>query len=277
MASPRERRGTAMGAAMGAAIFGALLGPVIGAIGSLVGIRTTFSAVAGLGVLLAIWALRTEPAAPEPQSLRSAIGALRSPEVLTGLWLMTLPALLFGVVSVLVPLALSSRGFGAVAIGAVFLTAAAIEGTVSPLVGRAVDRHGFAMPVRLALLGSLIASLLLAATEWPFLLVPLVLLAGIAYGAFYAPALTYLSHAAENVGLAQTIAFGLMNAAWAIGNAVGPAGGGAIAGATADSVPYLVCAAVCVGTYFAVRRLLVHEGPAVLVEGLPGDASGLGQ
>jgi predicted MFS family arabinose efflux permease len=268
VATPRERRGAAMGTAMGAALFGALLGPVVGAIGSLIGIRATFSTVAVSGVLIAFWALRLEPPAPEPQSLRSAVRVLRSRELLAGLWLIMLPAILFGVVWVLVSLALSSRGFGAVAIGAVFLSTAAIEGTVSPLLGRAVDRHGFAIPVRLALFGSVVASLLLAATEWPFLLVPLVLLAGITYGALYAPALTFLSHAAENVGLAQTIAFGLMNAAWAVGNAVGSAGGGAIAGVTADSVPYLVGAAVCVGTYFAVRRLLA----AAEIEGITGEA-----
>ena len=276
MATPRERRGAAMGAAMGAALFGALLGPVVGAAASVVGIRVAFSAVAGLGVMLAGFALRLEPAPPDPQPFAAALRALRRPPLLAGLWLVTLPALLFGVVSVLVPLALSRRGFGAVAIGAVFLSSAALETVLNPLLGRATDRHGLTLPIRFALLGSIAVSLALAATEWPPVLVALVLAAGLTFGAFYAPGLTFLSHAAEEVGLAQTLAFGLMNASWAVGNAVGPAAGGALANATSDAVPYLVGAGILVLTLAGWRRL-GHEGAAVLVERLPGDAAGVRQ
>ena len=88
----------------------------------------------------------------------------------------------------------------------------------------------------------------LALTEWPPLLVPLVLAAAVSFGALYAPSLTMLSHAAERVGLAQGISFGVMNASWAVGNAVGPAAGGGLAQVTRDAVPYLVGAAICAAT-----------------------------
>jgi MFS family permease len=82
-----------------------------------------------------------------------------------------------------------------------------------------------------------------------------VVLAGIVFGAFYAPGLTMLSHAAESVGLAQGLSFGLMNGAWAIGNAVGPAAGGGLAEVTSDAVPYIALAGICAATLLVIQRL----------------------
>ncbi|HEY2936888.1 MAG TPA: MFS transporter [Gaiellaceae bacterium] len=263
MTTPRERRGTAMGTAMGAAVFGALLGPVIGAVASVVGVRAAFSAVAALGVVLAAWSLRFAAAPREELSFGALPRAFRDTRFLQGLWLISLPALLFGTMSVLVPLALSSRGFGAVAIGAVWLGSAAIESAINPLLGRMTDRRGFALPVRLSLVGSIVASLALATSEWPPILVPLVLVSGLAYGGFYAPGLTLMSHSAEEVGIAQGLSFGVMNAAWAIGNAVGPAAGGGLAEITSDAVPYLAGAGICVFSMYATRNLGRERAPAV--------------
>lgn len=251
LTSPRDRRGAMLGTAMGAAVFGAMLGPVVGAVGSVIGLRATFSAVAGLCVVLAFVATRHDPTPPEPQPIRLATLALRNREFLLGLWLMTIPALLFGTLYVLAPLALDDRGFGAIAIGGLWVAATAIETGVNPLLGRASDRYGTALPIRLALLASCAVSLALAASEWPPVLIPLLFAAAIAYAAFYTPALTMISHSAENVGLAQGLSFGLMNASWAIGNAIGPAAGGGVADLTSDAVPYLAGAAICFVTLVA--------------------------
>ena len=269
MSTPRERRGTAMGTAMGAAVFGALLGPVIGAIASVAGVRWTFIGLAALGLVLVGWAVRLEPAPTESQPLRVLAVAVRDRGFFGGLWLMTIPALLFGALNVLAPLALSRHGFGAVAIGAVWLSAAGLETVLNPLVGRLTDQRGFAFPVRLALIGSIATSLVLAATETPWVLVPVLFLASASFGSFYAPSLTLLSHSAEKVGMAQGITFGLMNSSWALGNAVGPAAGGALAQATRDAVPYLVGAAVCAVTLTRLRRL-TRPRAAVAVDRLPG-------
>jgi predicted MFS family arabinose efflux permease len=254
LATPRERRGQAMGTAMGAAVFGALLGPVVGAGGSLIGVRAAFVTVAGVCAALATLVFLFEPSPREPQPASAVLGALRSPRFLRGLWLISLPALLFGTLNVLVPLALDRRGFSAAAIGAVWIGATGVEVVMNPWLGRATDRLGAAVPVRFALAGSILISLGLAATEWPWLLVPLVLAAGIVFGAFYAPGLTMLSHAAEGVGLAQGLSFGLMNGAWAIGNAVGPAAGGGLAQLTSDAVPYLAAAAICAASLLTLRQ-----------------------
>jgi MFS family permease len=269
LSTPRERRGTLMGSAMGAAIVGALLGPVIGAVASLIGVRGTFAALAGLGVVLAAWALRIAPPPIESQPLRTVLVALRDPAFGAALWLMTIPALLFGALNVLVPLSLSRHGFGALALGAVWVSAAAVEASVNPWIGRVTDRRGFAFPVRIALVGSFVVSLALAASEWPPVVVPLVFAAGLAFGGFYAPSLTLLSNSAERVGMAQGITFGVMNSSWALGNAIGPAAGGALAQATRDAVPFVVGAVICVLTFVGLRRL-ADPGAAVLADRLPG-------
>jgi len=260
LSTPRERRGRTMGTAMAAGVFGALLGPVVGAAGSLVGVRASFATVAGVCALLAAVMARFEPSAPEPQRARAALGAVRDTEFLRGLWLITLPALLFGTLNVLVPLALDTRGFSAAAIGGVWIAATAAESAINPWLGRVADRLGPLVPVRFALLGSIVVALALATTEWPWVLVPLVVFGGVVFGGFYAPGLTMLSHAAEGVGLAQGLSFGLMNASWAIGNAVGPAAGGGIAELTTDAVPYVACAGICAATLLLLR----HVSPAAV-------------
>jgi MFS family permease len=258
LATPRERRGQVMGTAMGAAVFGALLGPVIGAGASVIGVRAAFAAVAGVCAALAAVVFAFEPSPPEPQPARAILGAFRSGEFRRGLWVITLPALLFGTLIVLATLVLDDHGLSAAEIGAVWIGAAAIESAINPWLGRVTDRRGPAVPIRFALAGSIVVSLGLAATEEPWLLIPLVLASAVAFGGFYAPGLTMLSHAAEEIGLAQALSFGVMNATWAIGNAVGPAAGGGLAEVTRDAVPYLVCAGLCATTlatfHFAGQR-----------------------
>jgi len=263
LATPRERRGRAMGTAMGAAIFGALLGPVVGAAGSLVGVRAAFATVGGITAVLAMLVFWFEPSPRERQPLTAIFGALGHGEFVRGLWLINLPALLFGALNVLAPLALDHRGFSAAAIGGVWVGAAAAESAINPWLGRVTDRIGSALPIRVALVGSILVSLALAATEWPWLLVPLVFAAAVAFGGFYAPGLTMLSHTAEHVGLAQGLSFGVMNGAWAIGNAVGPAAGGGLAQLTSDAVPYLACAGICGATLLLFGRLSRRSSPNV--------------
>jgi MFS family permease len=78
--------------------------------------------------------------------------------------------------------------------------------------------------------------------------------AGRALGAFWAPGMALLSEAAECVGADQGVAFGLVNFAWALGMVAGAAGGGALAGATADAMPFALVATFCAATLVAVRQ-----------------------
>jgi MFS family permease len=252
-AARRSHRGQVLGSAISAAVVGALLGPVIGSIASAVGIGPTFVAVSAIGGALFAWTFVTPGAPAEPQPLSALWPVLRSPSFLGGLWMMLLPSLLFGVLIVLIPLDLAASGWGAAAIGAVFLSGAAAEAVMHPLIGRYSDRRGRLAPIRLALVSSLAISVALAWAESAGLVAAFAFLACLAYGSFFAPASAYASDAAERHGLTQGLAFGVVNAAWALGNAIGPSVGGRLADAAGDAVPFLLCAGVCAATLVALR------------------------
>ena len=252
-AAPPARRGELIGTAMGAAVFGALFGPVVGAAAALAGRAIVFCALASVAVALAAWTLRLDAAPAAPASAVTLTRAFATARFTGGLALMSLASLLFGILSVLAPLHLAGAGWGAAAIGALWLGAAALETVESPLIGRLSDRRGPMLPVRLALRAGALASLGLATGARPLLYVPFVVAASASFGALFTPAFALIADGADRAGLAQGMAFGLMNAAWAIGAALGPAAAGAIASATGDWIPFLLAAAMCAATLAAAR------------------------
>jgi MFS family permease len=253
-ATPSGRRGEVIGTAMGAAVFGALLGPAVGGAAALAGRDVVFTLLAALAVVLAVWTMRIESVPPEVPSLAAMRRALRDNLFIGGLVLMALPSFLFGVLSTLAPLHLAAAGWGATAIAAVWLVAAGVETVISPIAGRVLDRRGVLIPIQLALSAAVPVSVGLALGLRPLAYVPLIVLAGGAYGALFTPAFALIAEGAERSRLAQGMAFGLMNAAWAVGALVGPAAGGAVAEASGDVVPYLVSATLCATALAAVRR-----------------------
>jgi MFS family permease len=170
------------------------------------------------------------------------------------MWLVALPGLGFGLIDVLVPLRLDHLGAAQAGVAAAFLVAAAAEGSVSPLVGRVSDRRGRLVPIRLGLAASAVLVVVLPAPASPVLTAALLVVTTAALGTFWAPAMAWLSDAAEAIGAHQGVAFGLVNLAWAAGMVLGAAGGGAVAKATGDAVPYLAFAALCLVTLTALAR-----------------------
>jgi MFS family permease len=123
----------------------------------------------------------------------------------------------------------------------------------APVVGRISDRRGPFAPVRVSLVLGALVSLGLAAGSRPLLYVPLIVIASFAYGILFTPAFALIANGAEAASLPQSVAFGVMNAAWALGAVTGPAAGGAIAGATGDWIPFLLAACACIAALIAVR------------------------
>jgi MFS family permease len=275
-AAPRERRGQLIGSALGAAVFGALFGPVIGAAAALAGRGPIFAGLAALGVVLIAATLRLEPAPVEHPSAAAIGRALRDYRFGAGLVLMALASLVFGVLSVLGPLHLSAAGWGAAGIGGVWLVGAGLETVGSPLVGRLLDLRGRLLPVRVILAVGIALALGLAAGPRPLFYVPLVVASATVFGMLFTPAFALIADGAEKVGLAQGMAFGFMSAAWATGAFVGPAAGGAIAGATGDWIPFLLCAGVCAAALAIGRSASDDVRAAVVVDRLAGDPAGVG-
>jgi predicted MFS family arabinose efflux permease len=121
------------------------------------------------------------------------------------------------------------------------------------LLGRFSDRFGPLAPIRVALVATIVVA---CALPWPkerFLLAAVIVCAGLAFGAFYTPGMTLLTHAAEERGLDYGYAFALVNLAWAPGQTAGSALGGAVAERTTDAVPYLTLAGLALLTLAALR------------------------
>lgn len=255
--APDERRGELIGIMVSAAVFGALLGPVLGSVAATVGLVPAFAAVAIVGAAIALWAA-VEPA-PERAEWRSFFATLRpivQPRLATGLWLIGLSPLLFSALAVLVPLELSRFGWGAAAVGAVFLVSAAFEAAVHPLLGRWSDRAGYLRPV---VAGLLVSVGILLALPWvgnPWVLGLLVLLASGAFNATLVPGTALFSRGTEKAGMEGALAFGVTNFAWASGYAVGAPLGGTLADLGGDTLSYLFLTVVCLLTLVLLRKTL---------------------
>jgi MFS family permease len=261
-AAPREKRGQLIGTALAAAVGGALFGPVLGALADGIGQEPVFGAVAVVGVGMMIWALRMPQARPgAPTPLRMLLASLADRRVAAGMWLTTLPSVLFGTVSVLGPLRLDELGAGTVAIAAAFLAAAALEATAAPIMGRLSDRRGRLIPSVIGVTGGGIAMVVLPWPSEAWLLGALIVLSGPAIGVLYTPAMAMLSDGAESFGVAQGFAFALVNLAWATGQTAGDAGSARLADAAGDRVPYLILAGACAVTLAVLARQLARRSP----------------
>jgi MFS family permease len=256
--TPQARRGQAIGTAMGGAVFGAMLGPAIGAVAGVTSARGTFVAFAFIAWGLAIAASRLPDTGPQPLELGALRQAVRQRELLAGFWLMTLPALLFGLMNVLVSLHLDALGWGAAGIGALFLVSAGLEAGMNPLLGRWIDRRGLLLPVTIGIGASTVVAVAFAFASSAAALAVLTVFAALTFGSLFTPGLALIAEGAERAGIAQALAFGTMSAAWALGNIIGPAGGGALARATSDKTAFLAAAAVALATLIAFSRAAVR-------------------
>ncbi len=189
------------------------------------------------------------------QGVGNLLAALRERSVMRGMWLVALPALVSGAVSVLGPLRLHRLGASAAAIGATFLMAAGIEAAITPAIGRLSDRRGRLLPLRLGLATTAGLLFCFSLPRDVLLLAVVVVAIAAALGAFWAPAMAMLSDAAERQRLDQGLAAALMSLAWAAGQIVGSGAGGAVAKAAGDALPMTMAAALCLGTLVAYSRL----------------------
>ncbi len=255
--APEERRGELIGVMLSAAVVGALLGPAFGSAAAIVGLVPAFATVAVAGLVIALWAL-FEPA-PAPTGGGSLLGALRTvrstPALLTGLWFIALSPLLFSALTVLVPLDLTVVGWGAAAVGAVFLVSAGFETVIHPLLGRWTDRIGYRQPVVAGLLVSMGILLVLVWAVNPWLVAGLVVLAGGAFNAPLVPGTALFSRGTDKAGLDQAVAFAITNFAWASGYAVGSPLGGFLADLGGDALSYFFLMGVCALTLLLVRQV----------------------
>ena len=258
--APPNRRGELLGIALGAAVTGALLGPLVGGAAHVTSRPAAFITVAALGVGLAVWAARMP--APRPQirqPLSIIFSSLRRANVVSGVWLIALPSLLFGCLTVLGPLSLDAVGVGALGMTLFWVVSAATGALQSPLLGRWSDRRGRLEPVRAGLIASIAISLVIPLADTRGPLIALVLVASVVYNSFWVPGGALLTEAAESHGLEPGFSFALFNFSWAPAGAVGAIAGGWLADLLGNGSAYLVLAAICGVTLLVItpRRVAI--------------------
>jgi MFS family permease len=257
-----NRRGELLGVALGAAVMGALLGPLVGGGARFTSRPIAFGAVALLGFALAIWAARTPAPAPGARQPFSLIAsALRNASVVSGYWLIALPSLLFGALTVLAPLSLDAVGVGALGMTIFWLASAALGAIQSPLLGRWSDRRGRLEPVRVGLAASIAVSLTIPLAGGRAALILLILAASLTYNSFWVPGGALLTEAAEARGLGHGFSFALFNFAWAPAGALGAIAGGALGDRLGDTASYAVLAVICAATLVLVTPRRVAIAP----------------
>jgi MFS family permease len=253
--APRERRGAMLGSAMGFAIFGVQLGPVVGAVARGIGQEVAFSSTVVFGLALGVWAWTQPVHHGEGEALATPSEALRNRSMLAGMWLTALPAIAFGVLDVLAPLRLDALGASALALGLTFFAAAGVEGLVTPAVGRYTDRAGSRTVVRLGLVVTVAALLVV---QLPASAVGLaIIVVGVSglLGVMWVPAMKMLAGGAEHIGLDHGFAFAYFNLAWASGFSIGSFAGGSLAEVTSDAAAYSAVAILyAVSAMYALTR-----------------------
>jgi DHA1 family solute carrier family 18 vesicular amine transporter 1/2 len=254
---PRRRRGEMIGIFTGAGAAGQVIGPAVGGLAVLVSRAEVFAGMAGAAFLLAIIGSRFPgPAKGEHQSLALIRKTHSSRAVLSGMWLIVVPALLIGTIFVLGPLRLSRLGWGPVGIAGTFLCSAALGVLGRPLVGRWADRNGPLRAIRLLLLAAIPLTLVIPWLNNRWLLSVFLVFAVSTYGFLWGPSMTLVSHAYDEAGIALVLGFALIGLTIGVGFFVGSAVGGEIARLAGDATAYSVPAAMCLGTVgmLALRR-----------------------
>ena len=244
---------------MGAAIVGALLGPVLGGdrLGDRHRARVRERRRARVRARRRGLARRRPRTPGSPQPLSRLVGALRDRAILAALWFVLLPALLFGVLSVLGPLRLDELGFGALAIGATWLVAASFEATLAPLIGPHLrpPRHA-SPPLRVGLVGSAAARRVAAVARPRLGCSPRpIVLAALAFGSFWTPAMSHARRRGRGDRARLRLRVRADQPRLGAGTAAGAALGGAAARATSDAAVYLALSALCVVTSSCSPRL----------------------
>jgi len=260
---PRKNRGEIVGISSGAAALGAVLGPALGGLAALIGRAPAFSAVAGLGAVLA-WIAGPLPTPSNLKRrpttrLRQRTGLLR---LLRGAWLAGLPGFLLGSISVLGPLALHRAGWGPLAISAVYIMTATVSILVRPIFGRWSDEHGYRYSLRILLVAAMGLTTIVPFISNRWLLPAVFSLTVFTYGLFWGPAVTLIAGEYERFRIPSALGFSVMNLAGGVGVILGSAANAEIAQAGGDAVAFSLAAAICLAAFVSVRK-----APPVLPQG----------
>jgi DHA1 family solute carrier family 18 vesicular amine transporter 1/2 len=257
--APRHRRGELIGVVWGANAGGNVLGPAIGGLAVLAGRTEVFSGMAAFAALLALVGTRlTGPRTRHDQPLAALRRAHASVTVLSALAIVAAGSVEFGTIFALAPLALDRAGWGPVGIAATFVVAASIGVFARPLVGRWADGRGLVGALRILLVATVLATLVVPLVTGRWLLGASVVCAVIVCGLLVGPAMALAAQSYEERGVALLLGFAFLSLTVGVGFFLGSAVGGALAHLAGDASAYVLGAFSCA---FALGALGFHRRP----------------
>ena len=254
------RRGPALGIAMTCGSVGALLGPVIvGPMSSQLGIRAPFVILAAVAaVLLVASAIPPDIRAEEGAGvgvIETFATALRSRLLAIAVLVMSLVAVMSGLVETLVPLRMGQDGYSASAISLLLGLAGLTAAGTQLMIARGYNRFGGVRIASLSIAGMALMLGLLAVPSSALAIAVIYVLFTPAISGQYAVSFPLAAAGADEVGLPHGMVLGAMNVCWGFGFFIGPAAGAALAQATSDRATYLVAALITLAALPTVRAL----------------------
>lgn len=243
-ATPDTQRGRSIGLAFGAGTVGTLIGPVLGSLALAVGTREVFGLVGLAAAVLVLGVLGLAAPALGGEAGRSLLLAYRSATLRLPIWLVTVPAVSFGLLGVLIPLRLTALGASRGTVALTFLLAAAAGAAVGPLAGRVSDRRGRLLPITGGLLVCVpcLASLpLVSATALVAGLTVILMGGGVALA--IAPAVALVTDRGDRALIGAAVPSVILISV-ALGETIGSAGGAALAQATSEAAPFVTLAVI---------------------------------
>jgi DHA1 family solute carrier family 18 vesicular amine transporter 1/2 len=262
-ATPASRRGSALGTAMTFGTVGAFLGPVMaGPLSGLMGVRPLFLALGGVAAGLTVWSLLPGETYAPPEHHAGLVEtfrlALRSRQIAIAVLVMTLVAVVSGLLETLVPLRLGAAGYSASAISLV-LGLGGIEAAATQMaVGRAYDRLGGLRIASVSVVAMAVLMVVIAVPSSALAVAVIYVIGTPAISGQYAVSFPLATAGADAVDLPHGIVLGAINVCWGLGFFVGPALGAAIAQASSDRVSYLLAAGVSALALPGLRILALH-------------------
>jgi MFS transporter, YNFM family, putative membrane transport protein len=252
---PFDARAKPIGYVYGAAFVGFTAGPVLGSLAVSAGMAPVFGGVAVAAFVLIVYTLRLpETPAPGPRPAKAFLHLVMRAGVSASMWVLALPGIFNGLISVVGSLELHARGADAAGIAIVYVLAALGAGFSSALLGRLTLRLGPARSAYLILVVTSAAALVLLASGATLLLALGIIGVFAGGAALNIPGTAMLTAHVEASGEDQEVGFGLLNLAFAPGHIVGATLGGLILDLGSPAPAYLVVLAVCAATAPAVGR-----------------------
>jgi MFS family permease len=256
-------RGRVLGTAMSFATIGTLFGPAAGGLlGGAYGPAVPFTLLGCVALGLTVLVARAPdgPATAPPLRVGPLVRTVgRNRWVVSALTVITLVAVVSGVVDTLVPLRLGQDGYSAVGLTVLLTVCGLLASGTNYGVGRIFDRFG-GIPIALvSILGMAVALAGLAAAASAAVLAAVFVAATLPISGQYAVAFPLCAEGADQAGIAHSNVFGLLNLAWGGGFLVGPAAGAALAQATSDRVTYAVLVVASLAVAASLRPLALAQ------------------